>query len=135
MKDRSKSVKRIVEVQKKLYRLEELKYAQIQQRIAVLEQEQVALMGALSTDEALHGLFTDMTVKRLTASRHEVSRLVPELEKRARIVLDHAGRLRNAERLAEAVELDVRRAGERQELGEILDMSLARADASLKQDR
>lgn len=135
MTSRSKSMKRIVEVQKKLHRMEELKYAQVQQRIVALEQEQAALMGALSTDEALHGLFTDMTVKRLTASRQEVSRLQPELAKRARIVLDHAGRLRNAERLAEAVELDARRVEERQELGEILDMSLARDDASLKQDR
>jgi glutamine phosphoribosylpyrophosphate amidotransferase len=134
MKDRSKSAHRILAVQKQLHRIEELKLAQFQKRVAMLENEQADLMGALSEDDALQGLFIDMTVRRLTASRLQVSQLEPELEAASKSVLEHAGRVRNAERLADELDEELRRAAERQDLEDILEISLTSEDASLKQD-
>ncbi len=134
MKDRARSARRILEVQRQLHRLEELKYALVQQQLAKAEQEQLELTQALSEDGALHSLFIDMSARRLTALRQEAGRLAAEREVRARSLLAHAGRLKNAERLADDLELELRRAGERAELEEVLDVALA-SDASLKQDR
>jgi hypothetical protein len=134
MKSRALTAQRVLEVQKSLHRLEEIKFVQVQQRLAANEREQLELTRALSEDGALHSLFIDMTARRLIALRQEANRLSREMEERARALIDHAGRLRTAERLTEALDLDLRRAGERTELEEILDLSVARSDASLKQD-
>jgi hypothetical protein len=134
MKDRARAARRMLQVQKQLHRLEELKYALIQQRLARTEQEQLELSQALSEDGALHSLFIDMSARRLTALRQEAGRLAAEREEHARSLLAHAGRLRNAERLAAELELELRRDGERAELEEVLEVALA-SDASLKQDR
>jgi hypothetical protein len=135
MKDRARTAKRLFEVQRQLHRIEELKFAQLQKRLADLEAEQLELTRALSEDGALHGLFFDMTVRRLIAARQEIARLLPEQQAQARILIAYAGRMRHAERLAETLDLDLRRTRERSDLEEILDVSLASADASLKQDR
>jgi hypothetical protein len=135
MKDRARGAQRILEVQRQLHRTEELKFAQLQQQLAKVEQDQLELTHALSEDGALHSLFIDVTVRRLIALRQEASRLARDKTERARSLIAHAGRLRNAERLADGLKLDLRRAGERRELEEVLDVSLARGDASLKQDR
>ena len=75
MKDRARSAERIVGVQKQLHRIEEVKYAQIQQKIVRAEMDQAELTAALSKDDALHGLFVDVTVRRLVSLRQEVARL------------------------------------------------------------
>lgn len=134
MKSRARSARRILEVQKQLHRLEELKFAQLQQKMAQLESEQRELTQALSEDDALHGLFVDMTVRRLLALKSEASRLTPEWQARAESLIEHGGRVRNAERLKEGLEVEVRRLDERAELEEVLEVRLASGDASLKQD-
>jgi hypothetical protein len=135
MKDRARAAERIVNVQKQLHRIEELKYAQIQQKLAQAETDQLELTRALSEDEALHGLFVDMTVRRLIALRQEAARLGVELEEQAKALIEHGGRLKNAERLRDDLGVEVRRVDERKELERILEVTLARGDASLKQDR
>ena len=134
MKARARAAERILEVQKQLHRLEELKFAQLQQRMAKLEAEQRELTQALSEDDALHGLFVDMTVRRLQTLKAEESRLKPEWQARAERVIEHGGRVRNAERLKDELDVEVRRLDERTELEEVLEVRLASGDASLKQD-
>jgi hypothetical protein len=135
MKDRARAAERIVNVQKQLHRIEEIKYAQIQQKLAQAETDQLELTRALSEDEALHGLFVDMTVRRLIALRQEAARLGAELEEQAKALIEHGGRLKNAERLRDDLGVEVRRVDERKELERILEVTLIRGDASLKQDR
>lgn len=134
MKDRARTAQRILEVQQQLHRIEELKYAQIQQKLARAEADQRELTQALSEDEALRGLFVDMTVRRLIGLRQEAARLASELEEQAKVLIEHAGRVRNAERLKDDLGVELHRTGERKELEAILEVTLARADASLKQD-
>jgi len=135
MKDRARAAERIVSVQKQLHRIEELKYAQIQQKLVRAETDQLELTQALSEDGALHGLFVDVTVRRLIALRQAAARLGVELEEQAKALIEHGGRLKNAERLRDDLGVEVRRVDERKELERILEVTLARGDASLKQDR
>lgn len=135
MRDRAKSAERIVGVQKQLHRIEEIKYAQIQQKLARAEQDQLELTQALSEDDALHGMFVDVTVRRLIGLRQAAARLSEELREQAKALIEHGGRLKNAERLKEDLDVEIRRLDERKELDRILEVTLARDDASLKQDR
>lgn len=135
MKDRVKAAERIVDVQKQLHRIEEVKYAQIQQKIARAEQDQLELTEALSADDALHGLFVDVTVRRLIGLRQAVAQLGEELKEQAKALIAHGGRLKNAERLKDSLDVEIRRIDERKDLERILEVTLARDHASLKQDR
>jgi len=136
MKDRARTAERIIGVQKQLHRIEELKYAQIQQKLARGEADQRELTEALSEDGALHGLFVDVTVRRLIALRQEAARLGAALESQAKAVLEQGGQLKNAERLRDSIGVEIRRVDERKELERVLEVTLAmEGDASLKQDR
>ncbi|WP_439542354.1 hypothetical protein [Hyphomicrobium sp.] len=135
MRDRVRSLKRIADVQKQLHNLEEVKYARLQQRLAECRSAQDALSNVLSNDDALHGLFVDVTVRRLKSLRQEEAKLAPEIEAQARVVLEHGGRLRNSERLKDEVTVELRRIEEREELERLLEAGFAQALASSKQDR
>jgi hypothetical protein len=135
MRDRVKSLKRILEVQRHLHSMEELKYARLKQAITRCQGEQRELSGALSDDDALHGLFMDVTVRRLKSLQQEEQRLAPQVDAQARVLTAHGGRLRNSERLAEELQVEMRRVEEREELERLLETGLALRRASSEQDR
>jgi hypothetical protein len=135
MRDRVKSLKRIVDVQKHLHSMEEIKYVRLQQRVRRCQDEQRELAEALSSEDALRGLFMDVTARRLQALRQEERRLTPQLEKQASVLLEHGGRLRNSEQLAEALGVELARVEEREELERLLEARFAQGGASSKQDR
>jgi phage terminase small subunit len=135
MRDRAKSLKRILEVQRQLHNLEELKFARLKQQLAQCQAEQRELTEALSGDDALAGLFMDVTVRRLKSLQQEENRLVPQVEAQARVLVEHGGRMRNSERLAEEVAVELRREEERRELERLLEAGFAQRGASSKQDR
>lgn len=134
MRDRAKSLKRILEVQRQLHALEELKFARLKQQVTECQNEQRALTEALSGEEALAGLFMDVTVRRIKSLQQEESRLIPQVEAQARVLVEHGGRMRNSERLAEEVAVEMRREEERRELEQLLEAGFAQR-ASSKQDR
>lgn len=135
MRGRSQSAKRMLEVQKHLHSVEELKYLRLKQQIDKCETEQRELTEALSSEDALHGLFLDMSVRRIKALKQEEIRLMPLLQEQARVLVDHGGRIKNTERLVKELEYEELRAEERSDLEEILEVMLAKGSASLKQDR
>jgi hypothetical protein len=134
MRDRVRSLKRILEVQKHLHSMEELKYARLKQIIDRCQSEQRELANALSGEDALHGLFTDVTVRRLKSLQQEEGKLLPAMEAQTRVLLEHSGRLRNSERLSEELAVELRRVEEREELESLLEAGFAQS-ASSKQDR
>jgi hypothetical protein len=89
----------------------------------------------LSSDDALHGLFLDMSVKRIQALKLEEGRLMPLLQRQSRVLVDHGGRVKNTEKLVEELQYEERRAEERSDLDEIIEVTLAKQSASLKQDQ
>jgi hypothetical protein len=135
MRDRVQSLKRILDVQRHQHSMEEVKYARLKQALSALQGEQRALAEALSGDDALHGLFTDMTVRRIKSLQQEEARLAPLVEAQARVLVQHGGRLRNSERLAEELQVELRRLEEREELEQLLESGLAVQRASSEQDQ
>lgn len=135
MRDRVRSLKRILEVQRHLHSVEELKFARLKQRVTRCESEQEALTEALSDNGALHSLFMDVTARRIQSLRQEAARLAPQLEAQARVLAEHGGRMRNSERLAAEVFAEQQREEERQDLEWLLEARLARPGASPEQDR
>lgn len=134
MASRVKTVKRILDVQTHLHNLAEVKYLEVQQKIDRTEKDEQELLTALSGDGALHGLFVDVTVKRLKVLRQARADLLIELERAAKVVREQGGRMKNAERLLVDLKVEERRAEERSMLDEVLEVALAGGTASLKQD-
>lgn len=134
MRDRVKSIKRVLQVQKHLHALEELKYVRVKQKLQEFQSEQNELSNTLSADDALHGLFMDVTVKRLKSLRLEEARLAPVVEAQARVVSEHGARLSNSERLSEELGSELKRVEERLELEALLEARFAHKGASSEQD-
>ncbi len=134
MRDRVKSLKRILEVQRHLHSVEELKLARLKQQVLRCQSEQRELAAALSEDGALRDLFLDVTARRIKSLQQEESRLAPALEAQARVLLAHGGRMRNSERLAEELAVEVAREDERRALEQLLEARFARDGASSEQD-
>ena len=105
------------------------------QQLHSCQEAQNALSNALSADDALHGLFTDMTVRRLQSLRIEETRLQPLVEAQARVLAEHGARLSNSERLSAELDSEIKRIEERQELETLLEAGFARSGASSEQDR
>lgn len=135
MRDRVRSLKRILEVQRHLHSVEEVKFARLKQKVQECQNEQRALSEALSEEGALHGLFLDVTVRRIKSLQQDESRLMPLLDAQAKVLVEHGGRMRNSERLADALAVEVAREDERRELEELLEARLAQDAASSKQDQ
>ncbi|HRO50524.1 MAG TPA: hypothetical protein PLW75_10335 [Hyphomicrobium sp.] len=135
MRDRVKNLKRVLKVQKQLHALEELKYVRLQQKVLQCQEEQRDLTNSLSSDDALHGLFLDMTVRRVQALRLEEARLAPLVEAQLRVLSEHSARLSNSERLSAELGEELKRNDERLELEQLLEAGFAQSGASSKQDR
>lgn len=135
MRDRAKSIKRVLQVQKHLHAREELRYVRLTQQLHACQEAQDALTNALSSDDALHGLFMDVTVRRLQSLRLEESRLAPQIEAQARVLSEHGARLSNSERLSAELDDELKRVEERIELEQLLEAGFARDGASSEQDR
>ena len=135
MRDRVKNLKRILQVQKQLHALEELKYARLKQKVQECQDEQLELTNSLSSEDALRGLFLDMTVRRVQALRLEEARLAPLVEAQLRVLSEHSARLSNSERLSAELGEELKRNEERLELERLLEAGFAQSGASSKQDR
>ncbi len=135
MRDRVKNLKRVHQVQKQLHALEELKYVRLKQKVQQCQDEQQELANSLSSEDALHGLFLDMTVRRVQALRLEEARLTPLVEAQSRVLSEHSARLSNSERLSAELGEELKRTDERLELERLLEAGFAQSGASSEQDR
>ncbi|AHB49916.1 hypothetical protein W911_03975 [Hyphomicrobium nitrativorans NL23] len=135
MRDRVKTLKRVLQVQKKLHALEELKYVRLKQKVQQCQDDQRDLTNSLSSEDALHGLFLDMTVRRVQALRLEEARLAPLIEAQQRVLSEHGARLSNSERLSAELGEELKRTDERLELERLLEAGFAQSGASSEQDR
>ena len=117
--------------QQQLHRIEQWKMADLQRRLGDLEVSQLELISALNDTNALHGLFIDTMARRLSSLAEEAERVAREKNAQSLKLTDHAGRVRIAERLAEAIALEVQREDERKELLDIVEQVLNRKGTSL----
>ncbi|HXF55689.1 MAG TPA: hypothetical protein VNK52_16365 [Hyphomicrobiaceae bacterium] len=131
MSERSRRAERIVAVQRQMHRVETWKLAQLQQRLAEIEASKVGLIGALNSDEALHGLFIDAMAKRLRFVSEEAARIASERDLQSRKVVERLRHVRLAERLSSIVETQEQRAEMGKELAETIEHFLNRSCARL----
>lgn len=131
MRKRADKSRRILTAQQQLHRIEQWKMATLQRRLAELEASQLELISALNDTNALHGLFIDTTARRLSSLAEEAERVVREKNAQSLKLTEHASRVKSAEQLAQAIELDVQREGENKELLDIVEQFVNRKSTSL----
>jgi hypothetical protein len=132
MNKRLQSVGRILEAQRQLYRAAEWQLARLKRQEADLEAEQLSLIAALNDDQALQGLFIEATANRLRAVAKRIEAARQARERQEAELAEQAVRVKRAERLADSVELEHRRAEERRELAQIVEQAVGRSRASLR---
>jgi hypothetical protein len=131
MDERERKSRRILAAQQQLHRIEQWKLAQLQARLAELENAQVELIGALNDTNALHGLFIDTMARRLGSLAEEASRVGREKDAQALELARYAVRVRLADRLAQSIALEVRQEEERKQLLDIAEQFVGRKATSL----
>jgi hypothetical protein len=130
MQDRAAKSKRVLAAQQQLHRVEQWKLADLQGRLAELNAAQIDTISALNGSE-LHGLFIEATARRLRSLAEEAQRVMLDKDKQSIKTSEHAGRVRAAERLAHALQIELDREIERKELMEIIDQYLTNNRTSL----
>lgn len=130
MQDRAAKSKRVLAAQQQLHRVEQWKLADLQGRLADLNAAQIDTISALNGSE-LHGLFIEATARRLRSLAEEAQRVTLDKDKQSIKTSEHAGRVRAAERLAHALQIELDREIERKELMEIIDQYLTNNRTSL----
>jgi uncharacterized coiled-coil protein SlyX len=128
--DRLRKARRIMAVQAQLHRLAEWRLAALVREEGELDASQQQLIGTLNEDAALHGLFVDAMARRLRALARETDRVKAAQEEQSRRLLEEAMRLKRAERMADRIGKEERRAGEKRDLQRLLE-GIVKGDASL----
>jgi hypothetical protein len=116
--------RRILAALEQLHRVEQWKMADLERRLAELEQAQVELIGALNDSNALHGLFIDATARRLSTTAEEAERVAREKEVQALKLKEHAARVKISERLSAGHEQEAAREREAKELLEVVEQTV-----------
>jgi hypothetical protein len=130
MKTRSQKAHRILNVLQQLHTIEEFKKLQLQRRLAELEDSQHEVICALNTDDALHGLFIDQTAKFLKSLAVEADRVAIAKEEQSKRLLENASKMKQAERLKDALTQIERRARSETELADIIEQHTRKQNAS-----
>jgi hypothetical protein len=131
MQSRAKKIRRIVKAQAQLKLAEEWRLRSLEGQLAEIVASERELLTSLGTDNALHGLFLDATVRRLRSVTEAAARITVQRDQQARKLLASATRLRSAERLWEAAEREVERDVEKKDLLDLIEQLAADPDASL----
>ena len=130
MQGRAAKSKRVLAALQQLHRVEQWKLSSLQRRLAELDAAQIDTISALNGSE-LHGLFIEATARRLRSLAEEADRVGRDKDKQSMKTSEHAGRVRAAERLALALQIEVDRDLGRKELMEIIDQFLTNSRTSL----
>lgn len=121
MRTRSQKAHRILNVLKQIHTIEEFKKLQLQRRLAELENSQREVICALNTDDALHGLFMDQSAKYLRTLAREADRVALAKDEQSKRLLENATKMKQAERLKEALSGAERRVQSESELADIIE--------------
>lgn len=131
IEQRVRKSRRLLAVQQDLQRIEEERIASLKRRQAELSTLQEEAIGALSSDEALQGVFTPVIVKRLQSLGEEKLRIDAEMERRLQILRAAATRTKYAEKLARGYEQQRAKTVSEKELMDVIERALRIDDASL----
>ncbi|MGB8279257.1 MAG: hypothetical protein WCF20_15175 [Methylovirgula sp.] len=132
MRQRLKSLQRLLSVQKDMHRLAEWRFAALERQLNALRAEQKRLVSYLDDERLFTLAYTKTIVERLRALAEAEERLTRERDAQSRILLQGARRMGQVAHAAEAVAEHCRRDEERRELDAAIDAALSRPDASFR---
>jgi hypothetical protein len=121
MSAQARKIHRMLAVQQQLYRIEEWKLADLERTLERLEVSQREVIGALNEDDALQGLFLDAMARRLRSLGEEASRVGQQREEQSARLLEQGARKVCAERLAETLDRQLARAGDKTQLLDVIE--------------
>jgi hypothetical protein len=132
MRQRLKSLQRLLCVQKDMHRLAEWRFAKLESQLHVLGTEQKRLIAYLDDERLFTLAYTQAIVERLRALEEAKARLTRERDAQSRGLLEGARRIGLVTHAADAVAADCRRDDEKRDLDAAIDAALCRPGASLR---
>jgi len=126
MRQRLKSLQRLLSVQKDIHRLAEWRFAAIESRLAVLREEEKRLLSYLDDERFFTIAYTKTIVEKLRALAEAKERFLREREAQTKVLMEGARRMGQVTHAAEAVARECRRAEERRELDAAIEATLNR---------
>jgi hypothetical protein len=132
MRQRLKSLQRLLAVQKDLHRLAEWRFARLEQQLHTLRGEQQRLLSYLDGDRLFGLAYTKPIFERLRALETAKGRLTHERDEQRLIMLQGARRMGQVAHVTEVVADECRREDEKRELDAAIEAALNRTDASFR---
>jgi hypothetical protein len=130
MRERQKSLRKILALQDQLKNLSAWKLAALDQQRAALDETQRATIEAIDRDAIAQGIIVVSATRRLRNLDKQITAIEAEQLAQARRAQEQAMRARLAERLVENVEARLRTQRERVDLADLIERSVAGKTAS-----
>jgi hypothetical protein len=130
MRQRRKSLAKILLLQDQLKNLNAWKLAALDLRRAALEESQKATIEAVDRDAISNGILVNSAPRRLRNIDRQIATVKDEHRAQAQRAQEQAMRAKLAERLAENLETQYRMQQERADLGDLIERSVAKKGAS-----
>jgi hypothetical protein len=130
MKQRRKSLEKILLLQDQLHKLSAWKLAALDQQRAALEETQKATIEAIDRDAIANGILVASATHRLRGIDKQIAVVKAQHVRQAQGALEQGARTKLAERLVEKVDAKYRKQQERSDLGDLIERSLGKNNAS-----
>jgi predicted GTPase len=130
MKQRRKSLEKIRVLQDQLHKLSTWKLASLDQERLALEEAQKETIEAIDRDVTMNGVLVAGATRHLRSIDRKIEAVIAKHAVQSRVALEQGARTKLAERLVDSVEAKVRKQQERNDLGDLIERSVAKAAAS-----
>jgi hypothetical protein len=130
MKERRKSLGKILVLQDQLHKLSTWKLAALDRQRALLEETQMETIEAIDRDTITRGILVASATHRLRGIDKQIAVVKAQHVRQAQIALEQGARAKLAERLVENADAKHRKQQERSDLGDLIERSLSKDSAS-----
>ena len=121
MKQRIRKIDRIMKVQQHLQKEAELKLSILEREATELKVAQESILQAMNDHATLHGLFVDVSAKRLQALSAQASRVETAKAAQKTIAFEKAMQTKRTEKMLSNLKQQERQEGEKKRLALILE--------------
>jgi hypothetical protein len=129
MRQRIRKIDRILKVQQHLQKEAELKLGKLEREASELKVAQETLIQTMNDHETLHGLFVDVSAKRLQALASEASAVERAKVAQKAVTIDEAIQAKRTEKMLSGLKDQERRETEKKDLASILEL-LAKGESA-----
>lgn len=130
VKDRIQKLSRVLKVQEQLKRQAELKLSDLRREALELQSVQETLIQTMNDHETLHGLFVDMTAKRLQVMAGQATQIEAAAAVQQKVVFEAAMQAKRVEKVLSVLKDEKRRTDEKKDLLAVVEAISRSSDAS-----